>query len=225
MKRRLSTVYLVLLLSLIFPGCSEQEIVNDSSACAALPSFSSESELAEFLNEQNVYSESNPDMFAKPGYIPDGYILDEIILAPSSEGSDAHLTYYYRSERFLNYRQTVDFRDLATSEADQAYHDFQKQSTISFNRGPETRSSMPTDGNYFQIYHMVPSVLYPEVYITSSSPQVTKDVVNIAWLDETGHFCTLQMPYDLFSEEDIPTYTEVEYFYIDTYNQTMILAE
>lgn len=88
MKRRLSTVYLVLLLSLIFPGCSEQEIVNDSSACAALPSFSSESELAEFLNEQNVYSESNPDMFAKPGYIPDGYILDEIILAPSSEGSD-----------------------------------------------------------------------------------------------------------------------------------------
>lgn len=84
---------------------------------------------------------------------------------------------------------------------------------------------MPTDGNYFQIYHMVPSVLYPEVYIISSSPQVTKDVVNIAWLDETGHFCTLQMPYDLFREEDIPTYTEVEYFYIDTYNQTTIVAE
>ena len=86
-------------------------------------------------------------------------------------------------------------------------------------------SSMPTDGNYFQLYHMVPSVLYPEVYITSSSPQVSKDVVNIAWLDETGHFCTLQMPYDLFNEEDIPTYTEVEYFYIDTDNQTMVLAE
>ena len=232
MKRRLTAVCLALFMSLAFPGCSEQEVVNDSSACAALPTFSSESELTEFLNEQNaqnygvaVYSEPNPDMFAKPGYIPDGYLLDEIILAPGSEDTEANLTYYYRSEKFLEYDNTVTFRDLATAEADKAYHDFQKQSTVSFNRGPETMSSMPTDGNYFQLYHMVPSVLYPEVYITSSSPQVSKDVVNIAWLDETGHFCTLQMPYDLFNEEDIPTYTEVEYFYIDTGKQPMVVAE
>lgn len=232
MKRRLTAVCLALFMSLAFPGCSEQEVVNDSSACAALPTFSSESELIEFLNERNtqnydvaVYSEPNPNMFAKPGYIPDEYLLDEIILAPGSEDTEANLTYYYRSEKFLEYDNTVTFRDLATAEADKAYHDFQKQSTVSFNRGPETMSSMPTDGNYFQLYHMVPSVLYPEVYITSSSPQVSKDVVNIAWLDETGHFCTLQMPYDLFNEEDIPTYTEIEYFYIDTDNQTMVVAE
>ena len=236
MKRRLTAVCLALLISLSFSGCSdgrtEKNSSSDESKLTALPTFSSESELAEFLNEQNaqnygvaVYSEPNPDMFAKPGYIPDGYLLDEIILAPGSEDSEANLTYYYRSENFLDYDNTVTFRDLATAEADQAYHDFQKQSTLSFNRGPETMSSMPTDGNYFQLYHMVPSVLYPEVYITSSSPQVSKDVVNIAWLDETGHFCALQMPYDLFNEEDIPTYTEVEYFYIDTDNQTMVVAE
>ena len=57
-KRRLTAVCLALLISLSFSGCSdgrtEKNSSSDESKLTALPTFSSESELAEFLNEQNI---------------------------------------------------------------------------------------------------------------------------------------------------------------------------
>ena len=211
--------------------CGEAAGDPAAESSTLLPGFSSESELIGFLKERRtyydvaVYSDAEPDLFAKPGYIPEGYVLDEIVLSPGSENSAATLSYVYRSESFLDYDSTVTDRDLATDEADQAYHDYQTQSTYSFNRGPETMASMPTDGNYLSINHMVPSALYPDVYVTSDSPQIPKDAVHIAWLDEMGHFCTIQMPYDLFEEEDITIYTEAEYFYIDVDAEELVMVE
>ena len=58
MKRRLTAVCLALLISVSFSGCSvggtEKNSSSEEIKLTALPTFSSESELAEFLNEQNA---------------------------------------------------------------------------------------------------------------------------------------------------------------------------
>ncbi len=231
MKRRLTAVYLALFMSLAFPGCSEQEVVNDSSACAALPTFSTESELIEFLNERNtqnydvaVYSDSSPDMFAKPGYIPDGYTLEEITLSPGNKsvGHYPFLTYSYLSQEFLEYRESVTHFELGEPGASAEYELLQRQNEYRFRRGTAAKENEQLSKQLFQLYHPKESELYPGVYYTR---RWQMDYTVLFWFDDYSFLCSLHMPYDLFHEEDIPTYTEVEYFYIDTDNQTMVVAE
>lgn len=231
MKRRLTAVCLALFMSLAFPGCSEQEVVNDSSACAALPTFSSESELIEFLNERNtqnydvaVYSESDPDIFARPSYVPDGYTLEEITLSPGKKsiGHYPFLTYSYLSQEFLEYRESVTHFELGEPGASAEYELLQRQNEYRFRRGTVASEDEQISKQLFQLYYPKESELYPGVYCTR---RWQKDYTVIFWFDEYSFLCSLQMPYDLFNEEDIPTYTEIEYFYIDTDNQTMVVAE
>ena len=235
MKRRLTAVCLALFMSLTFPGCSEQEVVNDSSACAALPTFSTESELIEFLNERNtqnydvaVYSDSSPDMFAKPGYIPDGYTLEEITLSPGNKsvGHYPFLTYSYLSQEFLEYRESVTHFELGEPGASAEYELLQRQNEYRFNRDTVATENEQLSTRFIQLYHLQESELYPGVYFTKrwNGPGQT-DYTMVVWFDDYSFSCAIWMPYDLFNEEDIPTYTEVEYFYIDTDNQTMVIAE
>ena len=235
MKRRLTAVCLALFMSLTFPGCSEQEVVNDSSACAALPTFSTESELIEFLNERNtqnydvaVYSDSSPDMFAKPGYIPDGYTLEEITLSPGNKsvGHYPFLTYSYLSQEFLEYRESVTHFELGEPGASAEYELLQRQNEYRFNRDTVATENEQLSTRFIQLYHLQESELYPGVYFTKrwNGPGQT-DYTMVVWFDDYSFSCAIWMPYDLFNEEDIPTYTEIEYFYIDTDNQTMVIAE
>ncbi len=231
MKRRSTAVCLALVMSLTFPGCSEQEVVNDSSACAALPTFSSESELVEFLNEQNaqnydvaVYSETNPDIFARPSYVPEGYMLEEITLSPGNKsvGHYPFLTYSYLSQEFLEYRESVTHFELGEPGASAEYELMQRQNEYRFRRGTAAKENEQLSKQLFQLYHPKESELYPGVYYTR---RWQMDYTVLFWFDDYSFLCSLHMPYDLFHEEDIPTYTEVEYFYIDTGNQTMVVAE
>lgn len=234
-KRRSTAVCMALVMSLTFPGCSEQEVVNDSSACAALPTFSSESELAEFLNEQNiqnydvaVYSESNPDIFARPSYVPDGYTLEEITLSPGNKsvGHYPFLTYSYLSQEFLEYRESVTHFELGEPGASAEYELLQRQNEYRFNRDTVATENEQLSTRFIQLNHLQESELYPGVYFTKRwNGPGQKDYTMVVWFDDYSFSCAIWMPYDLFNEEDIPTYTEVEYFYIDTGNQTTVAAE
>lgn len=239
MKRRLTTVCLALFMSLSFSGCSVGETEKNSSSeeikLTALPTFSSESELTEFLNEQNtqnydvaVYSDSSPDMFAKPGYIPDGYTLEEITLSPGNKsvGHYPFLTYSYLSQEFLEYRESVTHFELGEPGASAEYELLQRQNEYRFRRGTAAKENEQLSTRLIQLYHLQESELYPGVYFTKrwNGPGQT-DYTMVVWFDDYSFMCSIWMPYDLFNEEDIPTYTEVEYFYIDTDNQTMVLSE
>ena len=235
MKRRLTAVCLALLISLSFSGCSdgrtEKNSSSDESKLTALPTFSSESELAEFLNEQNiqnydvaVYSESNPDIFARPSYVPDGYTLEEITLSPGNKsvGHYPFLTYSYLSQEFLEYRESVTHFELGEPGASAEYELMQRQNEYRFRRGTAAKENEQLSKQLFQLYHPKESELYPGVYYTR---RWQMDYTVLFWFDDYSFLCSLHMPYDLFHEEDIPTYTEVEYFYIDTGNQTTVAAE
>ena len=235
MKRRLTAVCLALFMSLSFSGCSvggtEKNSSSDESKLTALPTFSSESELAEFLNEQNiqnydvaVYSESNPDIFARPSYVPDGYTLEEITLSPGNKsvGHYPFLTYSYLSQEFLEYRESVTHFELGEPGASAEYELMQRQNEYRFRRGTAATENEQLSKQLFQLYHPKESELYPGVYYTR---RWQMDYTVLFWFDDYSFLCSLHMPYHLFHEEDIPTYTEVEYFYIDTGNQTTVAAE
>ena len=234
-KRRSTAVCMALVMSLTFPGCSEQEVVNDSSACAALPTFSSESELVEFLNEQNaqnydvaVYSETNPDIFARPSYVPEGYMLEEITLSPGNKsvGHYPFLTYSYLSQEFLEYRESVTHFELGEPGASAEYELLQRQNEYRFNRDTVATENEQLSTRFIQLNHLQESELYPGVYFTKRwNGPGQKDYTMVVWFDDYSFSCAIWMPYDLFNEEVIPTYTEVEYFYIDTGNQTTVAAE
>ncbi len=239
MEKRLTAACLALFMSLSFSGCSSGGTEKNSSSeeikLTALPTFSSESELAEFLNEQNaqnfdvsVYSESEPDMFARPSYIPDGYTLGEIMLSPGNKSVNRHpfLTYSYLSPEFLAYRETVTYVDLAEPGASDEYDILQRQNEYRFRRGTAAKENEQLSTRLIQLNRLVESELYPEVYYTQRwNGPGQKDYTMVVWFDDYSFMCSIWMPYDLFNEEDIPTYTEVEYFYIDTSNQTMVAAE
>ena len=239
MKRRLTAVCLALFMSLSFSGCSvggtEKNSSSEEIKLTALPTFSSESELTEFLNEQNtqnydvaVYSESNPDIFARPSYVPEGYTLEEITLSPGNKsvGHYPFLTYSYLSQEFLEYRESVTQLELVQPGASDEYQLLKRQNEYRFRRGTAAKENEQLSTRLIQLYHLQESELYPGVYFTKrwNGPGQT-DYTMVVWFDDYSFMCSLWMPYDLFHEEDIPTYTEVEYFYIDTGNQTMVLAE
>ena len=179
MKRRLTAVCLALLISLSFSGCSDGGTEKNSSSeeikLTALPTFSSESELTEFLNEQNtqnydvaVYSDSSPDMFAKPGYIPDGYTLEEITLSPGNKsvGHYPFLTYSYLSQEFLEYRESVTHFELGEPGASAEYELLQRQNEYRFRRGTAAKENEQLSTRLIQLYHLQESELYPGVYFT-----------------------------------------------------------
>ena len=235
MKTRLTAVCLALFMSLSFSGCSvggtEKNSSSEEIKLTALPTFSSESELVEFLNEQNaqnydvaVYSETNPDIFARPSYVPEGYMLEEITLSPGNKsvGHYPFLTYSYLSQEFLEYRESVTHFELGEPGASAEYELLQRQNEYRFRRGTAAKENEQLSKQLFQLYHPKESELYPGVYYTR---RWQMDYTVLFWFDDYSFLCSLHMPYDLFHEEDIPTYTEVEYFYIDTDNQTMVVAE
>lgn len=215
-------------------GCGEAAGDPAAESSTLLPSFSSESELIGFLRERRtyydvaVYSDAEPDLFAKPGYIPEGYVLDEIVLSRGNKSTDhfPFLQYSYLSEEFLEYRNSVTHFDLAEPGASEEYDLLERHNEYLFSRDTVVTESEQLPTQYIQTNSLEDSKLYPGVYYTRrwNGPGQT-DYTDVVWFDNYSFICRLRMPYEMFEEEDIPIYTELEYFYIDTNSETMVLAE
>lgn len=232
--RKIGWIAAGMALAVMAGGCGESAGDPAAESSTLLPGFSSESELIGFLKERRtyydvaVYSDAEPDLFAKPGYIPEGYVLDEIVLSRGNKSTDhfPFLQYSYLSEEFLEYRNSVTHFELVKPGASDEYQQLKRQNEYLFVRDTVVTESEQLTTQYIQTNSLEESELYPGVYYIRrwNGPGQT-DYTDVVWFDDYSFICNLRMPYEMFEEENIPIYTELEYFYIDTNSETMVLAE
>lgn len=231
MKKGLQVILLLFVACMVLFSCTRQE--ETAEMLTALPSFSSEDELLEYLTKNSLAydistcSDDEPDVFARPAHIPEGYSVFKITLSAGNEeaGHDPALEYLYYSDEFIKYNATTGPTDLNTSERD-AEHQLRKtHNSYYFLRDCVPTISRTLNSQNSENWTLVESSLYPGVYYTNrGNVPGQKEYTRVVWFDEYDFICEIRMPYEMFKEEDIPVYTELEYFSLNTETGNVVMV-